>query len=41
MIDAIRSEDPIRSKIEALGTTLSLPTVRKALGVLELSLIHI
>ena len=35
MIDAIRSEDPIRSKIEALGTTLSLPTVRKALGVLE------
>ena len=35
MIDAIRSEDPIRSKIEALGTTLSLPTVRKALGILE------
>ena len=35
MIDAIRSEDPIRSKIEALGTTLSLPTVRKALGTLE------
>ena len=32
MIDAIRSEDPIRSKI---GTTLSLPTVRKALGILE------
>ena len=35
MIDAIRSEDPIRSKIETLGTTLSLPTVRKALGILE------
>ena len=35
MIGAIRSEDPIRSKIEALGTTLSLPTVRKALGTLE------
>ncbi|ETY71145.1 DUF58 domain-containing protein [Bifidobacterium moukalabense] len=35
MIDQNRSEDPIRRKIEALGTTLSLPTVRKALGVLE------
>ncbi|HCA74553.1 DUF58 domain-containing protein [Bifidobacterium sp. UBA6881] len=35
MIDETRSEDPIRRKIEALGTTLSLPTVRKALGVLE------
>lgn len=35
MIGAIRSEDPIRNKIEALGTTLSLPTVRKALGTLE------
>ena len=28
-------DDPIRRKIEALGTQLSLPTVRKALGVLE------
>ena len=31
MIDQIRSDDPIRRKIETLGTTLSLP----------LSLIHI
>ena len=41
------SDDRIRRKIEALGNSLSLPTVRKALGVLEgehasnLSLIHI
>lgn len=35
MIDQIRSGDPIRRKIETLGTTLSLPTVRKALGILE------
>ena len=35
MIDQIRSDDPIRRKIETLGTTLSLPTVRKALGILE------
>ena len=35
MIDQNRSDNPIRRKIEALGTTLSLPTVRKALGVLE------
>ncbi|RSX53136.1 hypothetical protein D2E25_1109 [Bifidobacterium goeldii] len=35
MIDTARSDDPIRRKIESLGTSLSLPTVRKALGVLE------
>lgn len=35
MIDQIRSDDPIRRKIETLGATLSLPTVRKALGILE------
>ena len=35
MIDQIRSDNPIRRKIETLGTTLSLPTVRKALGILE------
>lgn len=29
------SDDRIRRKIEALGNSLSLPTVRKALGVLE------
>ena len=29
------SADRIRRKIEALGNSLSLPTVRKALGVLE------
>ena len=29
------NDDPIRRKIEALGTQLSLPTVRRALGVLE------
>lgn len=29
------SSDSVRKKIEALGTQLSLPTVRKALGVLE------
>lgn len=34
MIDT-RTDDPIRAKIEALGTQLSLPTVRKALGVIE------
>lgn len=35
MIEHTRSDDPIRRKIETLGNTLSLPTVRKALGVLE------
>ena len=35
MIQAHRSDDSIRRKIESLGTSLSLPTVRKALGVLE------
>lgn len=35
MIGQTRSDDPIRRKIETLGTTMSLPTVRKALGVLE------
>ncbi|MFT9232874.1 MAG: DUF58 domain-containing protein [Bifidobacterium sp.] len=29
------SNDPIRRKIESLGSTLSLPTVRRAMGVLE------
>lgn len=29
------TDDPIRRRIEALGTKLSLPTVRKALGVIE------
>lgn len=33
--DATHADDPIRAKIEALGTSLSLPTVRRALGVLE------
>ena len=32
--DADRS-DPIRRKIEMLGTSLSLPTVRRAMGILE------
>ncbi|MBT1161067.1 DUF58 domain-containing protein [Bifidobacterium sp. SO1] len=35
MIGRTPNEDPIRRKIESLGTSLSLPTVRKALGVLE------
>ncbi|NEG95608.1 DUF58 domain-containing protein [Bifidobacterium sp. SMB2] len=35
MIAPPRSGDPIRRKIESLGTRLSLPTVIKALGVLE------
>ena len=35
MIQGARSNDSIRARIEALGTSLSLPTVRKALGVLE------
>lgn len=35
MIRSSHADDPIRRKIEALGTQLSLPTVRKALGVLE------
>lgn len=35
MIHASHADDPIRRKIEALGTQLSLPTVCKALGVLE------
>ena len=35
MISTSLADDPIRKKIEALGTSLSLPTVRKALGVLE------
>ncbi|MBW3080626.1 DUF58 domain-containing protein [Bifidobacterium saguinibicoloris] len=30
-----RSDDPVRARIEALGTRLSLPTVRRALGVIE------
>lgn len=28
-------DDPIRARIEAMGTQLSLPTVRRALGVIE------
>ncbi|MCH4160005.1 MAG: DUF58 domain-containing protein [Bifidobacterium sp.] len=35
MSSAQDSRDPVRRKIEALGIKLSLPTVRKALGVLE------
>ncbi|GAA6123399.1 DUF58 domain-containing protein [Bifidobacterium psychraerophilum] len=35
MSSAQASSDPVRRKIEALGIKLSLPTVRKALGVLE------
>lgn len=35
MIDARRHEDPVRRRIEALGTSMSLPTVARALGVLE------
>lgn len=30
-----RTDDPIRARIEALGTSLNLPTVRKALGMIE------
>lgn len=36
--DANRS-DPIRRKIEMLGTSLSLPTVRRAMGILEGSML--
>lgn len=36
--DADRS-DPIRRKIEMLGTSLSLPTVRRAMGILEGSML--
>lgn len=35
MIENNRSGDSVRRKIETFGTSLSLPTVRKALGVLE------
>lgn len=35
MIDRTMGEDAIRRKIEALATTLTLPTVRRALGVIE------
>ncbi|MCH9275331.1 DUF58 domain-containing protein [Bifidobacterium amazonense] len=35
MIERSRSDDPIRRRIESLGTSLSLPTVRRALGLLE------
>lgn len=35
MIQGAHSNDPVRARIEALGSSLSLPTVRKALGVLE------
>ena len=28
-------QDPVRRRIEALGSSLSLPTVRKAMGILE------
>lgn len=35
MISSSAKEDSVRRRIEALGSTLSLPTVRKALGVLE------
>ncbi|NEG88627.1 DUF58 domain-containing protein [Bifidobacterium aerophilum] len=36
MIDRFAAaDDPVRARIEALGASLSLPTVRKALGILE------
>lgn len=35
MIDGRRHEDPVRRRIEALGTSMSLPTVSRTLGVLE------
>ena len=35
MIDRAHTADHVRRKIEALGTSMSLPTVAKALGVLE------
>ncbi|AKV55436.1 hypothetical protein BACT_0974 [Bifidobacterium actinocoloniiforme DSM 22766] len=35
MIRPAPNQDPIRRKIEALSTQLSLPTVRRALGILE------
>lgn len=35
MIGQPIADDPIRKRIESLGTSLSLPTVRKALGILE------
>ena len=35
MIDRAHTADNVRRKIEALGTSMSLPTVAKALGVLE------
>ncbi|MBW3082389.1 DUF58 domain-containing protein [Bifidobacterium phasiani] len=35
MIPRLHADDPVRRRIEALGTTLTLPTVRKALGVIE------
>lgn len=35
MMRETRPHDRIRAKIEALGTSVNLPTVRKALGVLE------
>ncbi|MEE1295743.1 MAG: DUF58 domain-containing protein [Bifidobacterium sp.] len=35
MIAPVQGDDPVRRKIESLGTSLSLPTVRRALGVVE------
>ncbi len=35
MIARAHTADHVRRKIEALGTSMSLPTVAKALGVLE------
>ncbi|MDN6235085.1 MAG: DUF58 domain-containing protein, partial [Bifidobacterium crudilactis] len=35
MSSAQDTRDPVRRKIEALGIKLSLPTVRRALGILE------
>lgn len=35
MIDSTQSGERVRKRIEALGTTISLPTVRRALGSLE------
>ena len=35
MIDASATEDRVRRRIEALGASMSLPTVDRALGILE------
>lgn len=35
MIHDLGHRDPVRRRIEALGSSMSLPTVRKAMGILE------